>query len=117
MSTSLFARNERHRLILMALRIRVIVYAAVGIPIMLSAELTLVGDVVAIAGLAAAAAVPLLIRSSTSLSGIGVAATTDVAIEPAPALACPFFAHEVFADCFETGDTSAWSVVVGEEDP
>ena len=62
----------------MALRIRVIVYAAVGVPIMLSAELTLVGDVVAIAGLAAAAAVPLLIRSSTSLSGIGVAATTDV---------------------------------------
>ena len=78
MSTSLFARNERHRLILMALRIRVAVFAAVGIPIVLSAELSPIGAAASFACLVAAAAIPLIVRRVTPLSGVGVAATIDV---------------------------------------
>ncbi|MDJ0791819.1 MAG: PAS domain-containing sensor histidine kinase [Acidimicrobiia bacterium] len=89
MSSSLLARNERHRLIRTALRIRVVVYAAVGVPILMSAELSLLGDVLALLALGAAAVAPIVIHRVTSYSGIGIAATIDVLLSFAVWVAVP----------------------------
>jgi PAS domain S-box-containing protein len=77
MSSVPFARNERHRLMGLLLKIRVGVYGLIAIPVMAASEVDLGMRFIAAAILLVAAVAPFLVRRTGRYSGVRISAGID----------------------------------------
>jgi len=92
MSSSLFARNERHRFVVLLLRIRLVVYLVVGIPLLLASQQSVLGTIVGLVVIAFAAGLPFVARETGAWSGVRVAAAIDLFVAYAVWLLLPAIA-------------------------
>lgn len=92
MSSSLFARNERHRFVVLVLRVRVVAYIVVGISLLAASQVSVGAAVVGIVVIAVAAGLPFIARETGPWSGVRVAALTDVVVSYGVWIAIPMVA-------------------------
>lgn len=78
MSSSLFARNERHRFVVLVLRIRSAAYVVVGVPLLIASQLSIPATITGILAIALAAGVPFVARETGPWSGVRIAAGLDL---------------------------------------
>lgn len=89
MSSSLLARNERHRFVVLLLRIRLVAYVVVGIPLLIASQGSVTASLVGIVVIALAAGLPLVARETGAWSGVRVAAGIDLMVSYGVWLAAP----------------------------
>ena len=80
MSSVLFARNERHRLMGLLLRVRAIAYAVIGIPALIALSVGGTTRVIVAVALAACAGAPFVARVGGRFSGVRLSATIDAGV-------------------------------------
>lgn len=80
MSSVLFARNERHRLMGLLLRFRAVAYAVVGIPALFALSVAGTNRLLVALALTACAVAPFLARLGGRFSGVRLSATIDAAV-------------------------------------
>ncbi|MGI9643123.1 MAG: PAS domain S-box protein [Acidimicrobiia bacterium] len=89
MSSSLFARNERHRFVVLLLRIRLVAYLVVGVPLLLASQPSVVATIAGFVVIAVAAGLPFVARETGAWSGVRVAAGLDLLVSYAVWLLLP----------------------------
>ena len=80
MSSVLFARNERHRLMGMLMRFRALAYSVIGIPALMALSVDGTTRVILAGGLLACAVAPFIARIGDRFSGVRLSATIDAAL-------------------------------------
>lgn len=92
MSSSLFARNERHRFVVLLLRIRLVAYVVVGIPLLIASQQSVVASIVGFMVIAFAAGLPFAARETEAWSGVRIAAAIDLFVSYSVWLLVPVIA-------------------------
>lgn len=80
MSSVLFARNERHTLMGLLLKVRVLVYVLLGVPLVASADIEPELQILCLVFIALVAAAPYVARSSGRYSGVRLSASIDLIV-------------------------------------
>lgn len=80
MSSVLFARNERHRLMGLLVRMRAVAYAVIGIPAVVALSVDGATRSLVAMALVVCAAAPFLVRVRGRYSGVRVSATIDAVV-------------------------------------